>query len=144
MNEDLLIKEMVEQVCLSLALRGSNRDPTNRFALTILNNTVEIILKFYAASHGLLKGSEINSQEAFVSILDKIKEQNKIVNHEKQDIIKYHKILVEFHIKDNFRVEDNVIDEYVILAKILLARLYDYRASKIEWEKMIEEVRRHA
>jgi len=144
MNEDLLIKEMAEQICLSLALRDSNRDPTNRFALTILNNTVEIILKFYAVSHGLLKGSEINSQEAFVSILDKIKDQNKIANHEKKDITKYHKILVEFHIKDNFRIEDNVIDEYVILAKILLARLYDYRASKIEWEKMIEEVRRHA
>jgi len=144
MNEDLLIKEMVEQICLSLALRGSNRDPTNRFALTILNNTVEIILKFYAASHGLLKGSEINSQEAFVSILDIIENQNKIVNYEKKDITKYHKILVEFHTKDNFRIEDNVIDEYVILAKILLARLYDYRASKIEWEKMIEEVRRHA
>jgi len=135
---------MVEQVCLSLALRGSNRDPTNRFALTILNNTVEIILKFYAASHGLLKGSEINSQEAFVSILDKIKDQNKIANHEKKDITKYHEILVEFHIKDNFMIEDNIIDEYVVLAKILLARLYDYRASKIEWEKMIEEVRRHA
>ena len=144
MNEDLLIKEMVEQVCLSLALRGSNRDPTNRFALTILNNTVEIILKFYAASHGLLKGSEINSQEALVSILDKIKDQNKIANHEKKDITKYHEILVEFHIKDNFMIEDNIIDEYVVLAKILLARLYDYRASKIEWEKMIEEVRRHA
>ena len=144
MNEDLLIKEMVEQICLSLALRGSNRDPTNRFALTILNNTVEIILKFYAASHGLLKGSEINSQEAFVSILDIIENQNKIVNYEKNEITKYHKILVEFHTKDNFRIEDNVIDEYVILAKILLARLYDYRASKIEWEKMIEEVRRHA
>jgi len=144
MNEDLLIKEMVEQVCLSLALRGSNRDPTNRFALTILNNTVEIILKFYAASHGLLKGSEINSQEAFVFILDKIKDQNKIANYEKKDITKYHEILVEFHTKDNFRIEDNVVDEYVILAKILLARLYDYRASKIEWEKMIEEVRRHA
>ena len=144
MNEDLLIKEMVEQICLSLALRGSNRDPTNRFALTILNNTVEIILKFYAASHGLLKGSEINSQEAFVSILDIIENQNKIVNYEKKDITKYHKILVEFHTKDNFRIEDNVIDEYVILAKILLARLYDYRASKIEWEKMIEKVRRHA
>ena len=144
MNEDLLIKEMVEQICLSLALRGSNRDPTNRFALTILNNTVEIILKFYAASHGLLKGSEINSQEAFVSILDIIENQNKIVNYEKNEITKYHKILVEFHTKDNFRIEDDIIDEYVILAKILLARLYDYRASKIEWEKMIEEVRRHA
>ena len=144
MNKDLLIKEMVEQVCLSLALRGGNRDPTNRFALTILNNTVEIILKFYAASHGLLKGSEINSQEAFVSILDIIENQNKIVNYEKKDITKYHKILVEFHTKDNFRIEDKVIDEYVILAKILLARLYDYRASKIEWEKMIEKVRRHA
>jgi len=144
MNEDLLIKEMAEQVCLSLALRGSNRDPTNRFALTILNNTVEIILKFYAASHGLLKGSEINSQEAFVFILDKIKDQNKIVNYEEKDIIRYHHILNEFRNKDNFTIKNNVIDEYVILAKILLAKLYDYRASKIEWDKMVDDARRHS
>jgi hypothetical protein len=139
-----LINEMVEQICLSVALKGSNRDPSNRLALTILDNSVEIILKFYAGSHGLLKDNEINSQETFVFILDKIKEQNKIVNYEENDIIRYHHILDEFRSKDNFTIKDSIIDEYVILAKILLAKLYDYRASKLEWEKMVEEVRRHS
>ncbi len=136
-----LIKEMIEQICLSLALKGCNRDPSNRLALTILDNSVETILKFYAVSYGLLKEAEINSSEAFVSILDKIKNQNKIVSYEENDIIKYHNILEEFHSKDNFMIENGIIDEYIILAKILLARLYGYRASKLEWENMVGEVR---
>jgi hypothetical protein len=144
MAENLPINEMVEQICLSVALKGSNRDLSNRLALTILDNSVEIILKFYAGSHGLLKENEINSQEAFVFILDKIKDQNKIVNYEEKDIIRYHQMLDEFRSKDNITIKDSIIDEYVILAKILLAKLYDYRASKLEWEKMVEEVRRHS
>ena len=144
MAENSLINEMVEQICLSVALKGSNRDPSNRLALTILDNSVEIILKFYAGAHGLLKDSEINSQEAFVFILDKIKDQNKIVSYEEKDIIRYHHILDEFRNKDNFTIKDSIIDEYVILVKILLAKLYDYRASKLEWEKMIDGVRRHS
>ncbi|TLX66255.1 MAG: hypothetical protein E6L02_05845 [Thaumarchaeota archaeon] len=144
MAENSLINEMVEQICLSVTLKGSNRDPSNRLALTILDNSVEIILKFYADSHGLLQDKEINSQEAFVFILDKIKDQNKIVNYEEKDIIRYHHILNEFRNKDNFTIKDSVIDEYVILAKILLAKLYDYRASKIEWDKMVDDARRHS
>ena len=144
MAENSLINEMVEQICLSVALKGSNRDPSNRLALTILDNSVEIILIFYAVSHGLLNENEINSQEAFVFILDKIKDQNKIVNYEEKDIIRCHHILDEFHNKDNFTIKDSVIDEYVILAKILLAKLYDYRANKIEWEKMVDDARRHS
>lgn len=144
MAENSLINEMVEQICLSVALKGSNRDPSNRLALTILDNSVEIILKFYAGSHGLLQENEINSREAFVFILDKIKDQNKIVNYEETDIIRYHHILNEFRDKDNLTIKDSVIDEYVILAKILLAKLYDYRASKIEWEKMVDDVRGHS
>lgn len=135
-----LIREMVEQICLSLALKGSNRDPTNKLALTILDNTVEIILKFYASYYGLIKDREMNLHDAFFSILDKIKEQNKIVDYEEKDIIKHHKMLEEFHSTDNFTIQDSVIDEYVILAKILLARLYNYRATNLEWNDMVEDM----
>ena len=140
MIEDSLIKELVEQICLSLALKGSKRDPSNRLALTILDNTIEMILKSYAVSN-FLKEDEFISDEVFVFILDKIKEQNKVVGYEENDIIRYHKILDEFHVKDNFTVEDSIIDEYAVLAKILLARLYNYRASKLEWNIMVEKVR---
>ncbi|MGH9999417.1 MAG: hypothetical protein ACRD90_06115 [Nitrosopumilaceae archaeon] len=134
---------MAEQLCLSLALKDSKRDLGNKLALTILDNTVEMILKYYAVSNNFLKEDEIDSQDAFAFILDKIKNQNKVVSYEENNIIRYHKILDEFHIKDNFTVQDSIIDEYVILAKILLARLYDYRASKLEWDKTVDKVRTH-
>jgi len=123
-------------------LKGSHRDPTNKLALIILDNTVEIIIKFYASCYGLIKDREINSQDAFFSVLNKIKDQNKIVDYEEKDIIKYHKMLEEFHSRDNFTIQDSIIDEYVMLAKILLARLYNYRATKLEWNNMAEDMRR--
>jgi len=137
-----LIKEIVEQICLSLELKGSHRDPTNKLALIILDNAVEIIIKFYASYYGLIKDREMNSQDAFFSILDKIKDQNKIVDYEEKDIMRYHKMLEKFHSTDNFTIPDSIIDEYVILAKILLARLYNYRATKLEWNSMAEDIRR--
>ena len=143
MVEDSVIKKVVEQLCLSLALKDSKRDPGNQLALTILDNTVEIILKFYAVSNNILKEDELDSQDAFVFILDKIKEQNKIVSFEENDIIRYHKILDEFNVKDNFIIEESTIDEYAVLAKILLARLFDYRATKLEWDIMVDKVRTH-
>lgn len=123
MAENYLINEMIEQICLSVALKSGNRDQGNRLALTILDNAVEIILKFYAGSCGLLKDNEIKSQNAFIFILDKIRDENKIVNFEEERIIRYHQILDEFRSKDNFMIKDSDIDEYVMLAKILLARL---------------------
>lgn len=138
MPKNSLVKEMIEQICISLLLKQSKSDPGNRLALIILDNVVEIALKSYANIHGLLKNRNIMSDEVFSSILEKVKNQNKIVNSEKNDIQKYHKIRNKLYDGTNLtEVKDNIIDEYVVLAKILLGRLYDFRASKLEWEKMI-------
>lgn len=138
MPKNSLVKEMIEQICISLLLKQSKSDPSNRLALIILDNVVEAALKSYANIHGLLKKRKVTSDEAFSSILDKVKDQNKIVSSEKNDIQKYHRIRNELYRGTNFTmVKDSIIDEYVVLAKILLGRLYDFRASKLEWKKMV-------
>jgi len=143
MVKKALIKEIVEQVCVSLVLKEGKLDSSNRLALIILDNAVEVALKSYASYHSLLKDSKVTSQEAFSSILGIIKDQNKIVNSEEKDIQKYHKIRNELYQGANLAtVKDSVIDEYIVLAKILLARLYDFRGSKLEWEKMTSDARK--
>jgi hypothetical protein len=138
MPKNSVVMEMIEQICISLLLKQSKSDPSNRLALIILDNVVEVALKSYANIHGLLKKREVTSDEVFSSILDKVKEQNKIVNSEKNDIRKYHKIRNELYRGTNLTmIKDSIIDEYVVLAKILLGRLYDFRASKLEWKKMV-------
>ena len=138
-----LIKEIVEQICVSLALKQGKLDSGNRLALILLDNAVELTLKSYASYHSLLKDSKIATQQAFSSILDIIKDQNKIVNSEEKGIKKYHGIRNELYHSTNLTVvKDSVLEEYVVLAKILLARLYDFRASKLEWEKMVNDTRR--
>ena len=144
MPKNSLVNEMIEQICISLLLKQSRSDPSNRLALIILDNVVEVALKSYANIHGLLKKREVTSDEVFSSILDKVKDQNKIVNSEKNDIQKYHKIRNELYRGANLTsIKDGIIDEYVVLAKILLGRLYDFRASKLEWEKMVTDTKRN-
>ncbi len=144
MPKNSLIMEMVEQICVSLVLKQSRLDLGNRLALIILDNVAEVALKSYANIRGLLKKREITSKEAFSLVLDKIKDQNKIVNSEKKDIQKYHKICNELYRGSKLiKLKASIIDEYAILAKILLARLYDFRASKLEWEKMINGARKN-
>ena len=138
MPKNSLVKEMIEQICISLLLKQSKSDPSNRFALIILDNVVEVALKSYANIHGLLKKRKVTSNEVFSFILEKVKGQNKIVNSEKNDIQKCHMIRNELYRGTNLtEVKDYIIDEYVVLAKILLGRLYDFRASKLEWKKMV-------
>lgn len=144
MPKNSLIMEMVEQICVSLVLKQSKLDLGNRLALIILDNVAEVALKSYADIRGLLKKREVTSKEAFSFVLDKIKDQNKIVNSEKKDIQKYHKICNELYRDSKItKLKDSTIDEYAILAKILLARLFDFRASKLEWEKMINSARKN-
>jgi len=138
MPKNSLVKEMIEQICISLLLKQSRSEPSNRLALIILDNVVEVALKSYANIHGLLKKRNVTSDVVFSSILDKVKDQNKIVNSEKNGIRRYHRIRNELRRGTKLVVvKDDIIEEYVVLAKILLGRLYDFRASKIEWGKMV-------
>jgi len=138
MPKSSLVKEMIGQICICLLLKQSRSEPSNRLALIVLDNVVEVALRTYANIHDLLKKRKVTSDEVFSFILDKVKDQNKIVNSEKNDIQKYHRIRNELYRGTKLTViKDGIIEEYVVLAKILLGRLYDFRASKLEWKKMV-------
>jgi len=70
--------------------------------------------------------------------LDLLEKDNKITVDEKNDIKKYHKArenILNQH--DMLMMEIN--KKYIVLLKILLAYLFDYRLSKSDWEKRIKE-----
>ncbi|MCH7649385.1 MAG: hypothetical protein QQN64_07625 [Nitrosopumilus sp.] len=70
--------------------------------------------------------------------LDLLEKDNKITVYEKNDIKKYHNArenILNQH--DMLMMEIN--EKYIVLLKILLAYLFDYRLSKSDWEKRIKE-----
>ena len=74
----------------------------------------------------------------FDFLLDLLEKDNKIIVYEKNDIKKYHNArsnLLNHH--DLVMVEIN--KKYIVLLKILLAYLFNYRSSKSDWEKKIQE-----
>jgi hypothetical protein len=70
--------------------------------------------------------------------LDIIEKDNKITVYEKDNIKKYHNTrtnILNHH--ETLMMEMN--KKYIILLKILLAYLFGYRLSKLDWEKRIKE-----
>jgi len=70
--------------------------------------------------------------------LDILEKDSKITVYEKNDIKKYHNArenILNQH--DVLMIEIN--KKYIVLLKILLAYLFNYRLSKSDWEKRIEE-----
>lgn len=78
------------------------------------------------------------TSDNFDYLLELVKNDNKITESEKNDIKKFHKI------RENiFDQSDIIIMEvgkrYTILLKILLAYLYNFRASKLNWDNKANE-----
>ena len=86
--------------------------------------------------------SEVKSNDKsfnnFDLFLELIEKQNKIRKFEMRDIKKFHNLR-----KNLFQQSDVIsmetVNEYVVLVKVLLAYLYNYRASKSGWEQMVKE-----
>ncbi len=79
----------------------------------------------------------------FITLIKFRKKASDVVEVGKKIMQKYHKIRNELYQGANLAtVKDSVIDEYIVLAKILLAKLYDFRGSKLEWEKMTNDARK--
>jgi hypothetical protein len=86
--------------------------------------------------------SEVKSNDksfkSFNFFLELIEKQNGVRKFEMHDIKKFH------NLRKNLVQQPNVIsieavNEYVVLVKVLLAYLYNYRASKSGWEQMVKE-----
>ena len=134
-----LVGELVELLCIGKLLMKGKFTPDKRLAFIFLDIAVEHALKSYATHHNLIKVGKSN-EKAISLILNKLKDQNKIVSYEKRTILKYHKMASELYNKQKMSgLNEKTVEDYLILARILLARLYDFRASKAEWQKLVNK-----
>jgi len=136
------INEITGQICIASILNESKIESANILALLNINTAIENTLKLYCLNSGLIREHETDSEEQFHAMLSKTKEQNKIVENERSAIKKFHELSHQYHQEQNPKVDDAAIVEYLRLAKILLAHLFDFRASKDEWEKMKTRVKK--
>ena len=134
-----LIGELVQLICLGKLLMNGKSASDKRLAFIVIDNAVEIALKSYATWHNLIKVSKSNTKTISL-ILSKLKNQNKIVAYEKRTILKYHTLAKELYNKQKVsQLNDKTIEYYLTLARIILANLYDFRASKSEWQKLVNK-----
>ncbi len=129
--------EIVAQLCIGVILKESNLPSANRLALQNIDQAASATLKLYASQHEL----DTNLSDVFTSVLPKVKDKNLIINSEAKAIMKCHKISDEITFS-NSAVETQVVDEYIILVKILLAYLHKYRSSKAEWAELVNNIRK--
>ena len=81
------------------------------------------------------KNVESNDFDVWLELLEK---DNKVTVYEKQDIKKYH------NTRKNILNQSDILmmqinEKYIVLLKILLAYLFNFRLSKSDWEKRIKE-----
>lgn len=139
MKKNSLEKTIVELMCISKSLGRQRSDEQKKLAFILSDTAVEIALKSYASSHGLIKIGKSNTK-TISSILAKLHEQNKLVSYEKKTVLKYHTLAKNLYsMQKSASLNNKTIDDYFVLAKILLARLYDFRASKAEWQKLVNK-----
>ena len=129
--------EIVAQLCIGVILKESNLPSANRLALQNIDQAASATLKLYASQHEL----DTNLSDVFTSVLPKVKDKNLIISSEAKAIMKCHKISDEITFSNSV-VETQVVDEYIILVKILLAYLHKYRSSKAEWAKLVNNIKK--
>lgn len=74
----------------------------------------------------------------FDCLLELVKNDNKITESEKNDIKKFHKIRESVFDQPEIIITE-VVKRYTVLLKILLAYLYNFRASKINWDNKVNK-----
>ena len=140
--KESLVYEIAEQLCVASILKESKLQAANTLALLNIDSAVEDILKSYCIHQGFIREDEADSGEVFHSLLGKVKDQNKIIESEQNDIAYFHDIRHTLYKAKHPKIDDKTIEEYLISAKILLAHLFEFRAPKAEWEKITDAVRK--
>ncbi len=122
-----------------MILSKSGLKSANEMAFISIDDAVTTALINYIKINNL---SEVKSNDKsfnnFDLFLELIEKQNKIRKFEMREIKKFHNLR-----KNLFQQSDVIsmeaVNEYVVLVKVLLAYLYNYRASKSGWEQMVKE-----
>ncbi len=122
-----------------MILSKSGLKSANEMAFISIDDAAMTTLSNYIKINNL---SEVKSNDKsfnnFDLFLELIEKQNKIRKFEMREIKKFHNLR-----KNLFQQSDVIsmeaVNEYVVLVKVLLAYLYNYRASKSGWEQMVKE-----
>ena len=139
MKKNSFERTIVQLLCVSKLLMKPRFSSDRRLAFIILDIAVEIALRSYVTSHHFLKIRRTNTKE-ISTILGKLQQQNRLVAHEKKSILKYHIMAKKlYNAQKGASLADKTVEDYFVLARILLANLYDFRASKSEWQNMINK-----
>jgi len=120
-------------------LSKSGLKSSNEMAFISIDDAAITALCNYIKINNL---SEVKSNDKsfnnFDLFLELIEKQNEIRKFEMRDIKKFHNLR-----KNLFQQSDVIsmetVNEYVVLVKVLLAYLYNYRASKLGWEQMVKD-----
>lgn len=137
-----MVKLIIEQLCFGVVINKSSLKSANKMALISIDDAAMTAISNYIKTNNLSEINDtdkpINNSELFLEI---IVTQHKITNFEMEDIKKFHNLKKNLLQQSDIIISD-VVNKYVVLVKILLAYLYDYRATKSEWEGMIEDYRK--
>ena len=127
------IQTIVEQLCFGAILSENSKKRATHLAFISIDDAIMICVASYIATKN--KDVESNDFDVWLELLEK---DNNITIYEKQDIKKYHDT------RKNILNQSDILmmqinEKYIVLLKILLAYLFNFRLSKSDWEKRIKE-----
>ncbi len=132
-NPNPQIQTIVEQLYFGSILNENSTSHAKHLAFISIDDAIMTCIGSYIATKNKDKVSH-----NFDIWLDTIEKDNKITVYEKDNIKKYHNARANIlNQHETLMMEMN--KKYIILLKILLAYLFDYRLSKSDWEKRIKE-----
>jgi len=127
------IQTIIEQLCFGRILSENSKKHAKHLAFISIDDAIMTCISSYITTKN--KDTISNDFDIWLDLLEK---DNKITVYEKNDIKKYH------NARENILNQQDILmmeinKKYIILLKILLAYLFDYRLSKSDWEKRIKE-----
>ena len=127
------IQTIIEQLCFGRILSENSRKHAKHLAFISIDDAIMTCISSYITTKN--KDTISNDFDIWLDLLEK---DNKIIVYEKQEIKKYHNIRKNIlNQSDIMMIQIN--KKYIVLLKILLAYLFNFRLSKSDWEKRIKE-----
>ena len=132
-NTNPQIQTIVEQLCFGAIHSENSTKHAIHLGFISIDDAIMMCVSSYIATKN--KDTESNDFDIWLELLEK---DNKIIVYEKQEIKKYHNIRKNIlNQSDIMMIQIN--KKYIVLLKILLAYLFNFRLSKSDWEKRIKE-----
>jgi len=132
-NTNPQIQTIVEQLCFGAILSENSTKHAIHLGFISIDDAIMMCVSSYIATKN--KDTESNDFDIWLELLEK---DNKITVYEKQEIKKYHNTRKNIlNQSDILMIQIN--KKYIVLLKILLAYLFNFRLSKSDWEKRIKE-----